>query len=563
MLTVTRQIHTFLERENKINSERGMLKFDRKRAPWVALISVLLIYTFVWGVIGVRYEVNDDATLSNIAAGAYGANTQYLVYINILVGWFLKPFFALFPGFNWLYALQTVAVIAALTILFCMVLNELGMERGLPVAFLVICVYGIDLFYSFQYVKNSGICLIVGFLLFAKHLGHWNFYTFLGGAFVVFGSMLRFQNFMAVGALSAMLLLTRFSVLDSREKKAAILSFLLLLSVVCLVKGIDILSYQMDDGWRTFTKYNDVRTSISDFRLQFLQDPEGLASLQYSANDVDVLRGWQFWDNEVFSVEKLNGILQTLPNNSFSNTLRQMYSYTMEILNAAPFHLLFCTLCLLWLICAKKCSSLGFVGTVFILGALMLYLAYRGRYPHRVDFVLICAATLFGWQCCRWQGSVKLLNLRFLAAITGLFALACFPYWYQHRIDMKEYRETSVDSPKYHQYSADKEHIYLLDVDVLDSISGYDVLHPRTKDFFSNIVFLGGWLSMSPFQTDVLRQYDVANPYRDMIDNERVYLVDYLYVQTKEMFLKEHYNANVRCEIVDNEGTFWTWQIKT
>lgn len=68
---------------------------------------------------------------------------------------------------------------------------------------------------------------------------------------------------------------------------------------------------------------------------------------------------------------------------------------------------------------------------------------------------------------------------------------------------------------------------------------------------------------MSPFQTDVLRQYDVANPYRDMIDNERVYLVDYLYVQTKEMFLKEHYNANVRCEIVDNEATFWTWQIKT
>ena len=83
-----------------------MGKAENHRARLNALIAlgmVLAVYALVWLAFGVRYEVNDDATLCNIAAGAYGEDSQYLVYINILIGYFLKPFYWVLPGVNWLY----------------------------------------------------------------------------------------------------------------------------------------------------------------------------------------------------------------------------------------------------------------------------------------------------------------------------------------------------------------------------------------------------------------------------------------------------------------------------
>ena len=90
-----------------IDERKMMNQVCKKYRCFIELLMVLCIYALVWILFGVRYEVNDDAILSNIAAGAYGRDTQYLVYINILIGWFLKPFFTLLPGLNWLYLLQS------------------------------------------------------------------------------------------------------------------------------------------------------------------------------------------------------------------------------------------------------------------------------------------------------------------------------------------------------------------------------------------------------------------------------------------------------------------------
>lgn len=66
----------------------------------------------------------------------------------------------------------------------------------------------------------------------------------------------------------------------------------------------------------------------------------------------------------------------------------------------------------------------------------------------------------------------------------------------QLRTDMQQYRIDRPDRPEYHEMSADKEHLYLMDVETLDSLAGNDVFHPRPAGFFSNIVELGGWLSV-------------------------------------------------------------------
>ena len=66
----------------RIRKGSDFVENTEKKVQWLKLlfpwILVLAVYALVWLFLGVRYEVNDDATLCNIAAGAYGEESQYL-----------------------------------------------------------------------------------------------------------------------------------------------------------------------------------------------------------------------------------------------------------------------------------------------------------------------------------------------------------------------------------------------------------------------------------------------------------------------------------------------------
>ena len=91
-------------------------KKDWRRTA-LAMALALACFFATWAVFGLRYELNDDAQLANIAMGAYGEDTHHLVYVNVLLGWLLKPFYALAANVNWYYFLQVAANVAAFGLL--------------------------------------------------------------------------------------------------------------------------------------------------------------------------------------------------------------------------------------------------------------------------------------------------------------------------------------------------------------------------------------------------------------------------------------------------------------
>lgn len=518
--------------------------------PW---LMVLAAYVLVWLFLGVRYEVNDDATLCNIAAGAYGEDSQYLVYINILIGWFLKPFYWVAPGVNWLYFFQVGADIAAMAVLCRMLLEKCGRFQGTILSVLLLLLAGVDLFYSFQYVKNSGLYLIVGLALMADHLGRWDRGMAWGIFWVVLGSMVRFQNFPAVGGMAAALLLWRFFPLGKAEKKRAVAAMLVMFCLVGLAKGADILAYRMDDGWRAYTEYNAARTEVSDFRFQYILNSQDMVNYGYSPNDYDTLNSWSFWDDNVFSTQALEDLAQKLPQNGLISAAKDAVHYCLTVFDNAPFHLLLCSVVLVWLFYGRKKNSWAFLATGVLYACMVFYLAWRGRFPHRVEYVLVLAAAVFAAMCCEWNGREKQIPKKVLLFFAAGVLVVCMPYLRETQDAMEGYFAGRQPRAEYTEYSQDKEHLYLVDVSVLDSLAGYDVLHPRGKDFFSNIVVMGGWLSHAPHRIQAMANYGVENPYLDMVDNERVYLVDSYNVSAKEIYFKEHYDMTVEREVLREE----------
>ncbi len=520
---------------------RSALEFGKRH-----LIPVLIpLFTLLAAacLFGIYYEVNDDATLSNIASGAYGPDSHCLIYVNFLLGLLLKPFYAVVPSLNWFVILQLAADVLCLGLLCRLLWERFGAAKGWLIAAALMLCFGLDLFASFQYVKNAGLYLVTGFVLLAKHLGTLRPALFGGIGLIVLGSMVRFDTFYAIGGLSAALLLWYFFRLNRREKLRAVLCMLLVFALVFGARLADHAFYQADPVWRDFTRYNEVRTTISDFRLQFLDNPALVAEEGYNMNDYWMIERWGYYDPEVFPVEKLQAFADKIPRNSIRRAAWEAAKTGIRFLYREPMFLFLGLTALGWLLCSDKKSAPAVLGVCAMLGLLLFYLCFKGRLPHRVEWVLAFGTAVFLLFLCRAK-PVPCKKRIFAAGLGVICAASVFFYaglW-------RERRSFPVQRPavneSYNAMSADKQHLYFADILLLDSLAGYDVFHARPRDYFSNIVVTGGWTSASAFDADTLHRYGFENPYRALASNDpRVLLADFYSTEIKATYLHDHYGV--------------------
>ena len=135
------------------------------RQELCCLGSAALAFGAVFLLLGVRYEVNDDALISCIAAGAYGGDRVRLCYVNLLIGWALTPFYSLTQSINW-YVVFSVAglFVCAVELARCAV-RKLGTFPGLCLWWAGMLLLGVDAVHAFQYTKNAAIFTLTGWLV--------------------------------------------------------------------------------------------------------------------------------------------------------------------------------------------------------------------------------------------------------------------------------------------------------------------------------------------------------------------------------------------------------------
>ena len=66
----------------------------------------------------VKYEVSDDFVMSAILSGAYGGSLNpHLIFINVLWGYLLTPFYLILPEISWYLIFQLLLCFLSFTIL--------------------------------------------------------------------------------------------------------------------------------------------------------------------------------------------------------------------------------------------------------------------------------------------------------------------------------------------------------------------------------------------------------------------------------------------------------------
>ena len=103
------------------------------------ILMICLTVFFVFNRYGYTfYQTNDDEALNLIAAGAYGTGySQYLIYINIIAGWFLRICYQLFPSVNWYYSISLALNITGIYCIAECLTREKSMFDQIWVTFLI------------------------------------------------------------------------------------------------------------------------------------------------------------------------------------------------------------------------------------------------------------------------------------------------------------------------------------------------------------------------------------------------------------------------------------------
>lgn len=555
----------------------------------------LLFYVFfyypVWG-------TNDDVGMLAFFVGAKGVRDPHALYINILLGKVFCRLYGMVPDFPW-YPLAQYAVIYCSVTLVCHVLiKRLGRER-LWLVIIFAAAFSYEGYIRIQFTKTAGIACAAGGLLLVYALSRRKVaiaYYLIGLALMMIGSMYRYNQFQCELALFFGLAFYLFlslvfspakgkivSLTDRRDdldgmssKKErmgrlvfCIFTALLVLGMGTGLRQIHKMGYSSKE-WQEFQAYNLARATLLDYGMPDYDEYEE----EYNALGIDrtayrLFNKWTHADSEKITTEVMQKILaMQKPKDVISKKF--VKGYIKTILPGIPKIMtfwLFAAFAVVWLIDGKKRPKeciclLCQAGIVLIL---YFYFFYLGRYLlNRVDvgIWMIMSMTvlwMIGSSKTRFPGS-----LRVILMLIGIFAVSYSArnmLRVNQKAKMQSFEERKAVVEAIH---ADSDHIYLTKTNTITLAKAYNVWDNIPFGIFTNQHYLGGWASNTPVAQEVLKKWGINNPMRDMIDNDKVYLID-KDIELTERYLRIWYDEKAAAVRIKNKklSPYKVWQIRT
>lgn len=504
--------------------------YRRNKQKLMAATAVVMAFAVAFAstkAFGVIYQTNDDATLANIAAGAYGSDTLRMVYVNVLFSLILRPLYAMHTA-NWYVLVQLLLVTISIATVSYILMKRMGFFCGGVISAAMLVAFADPIFHSFQYTESAFIILSCGLIVLIDNLGEFNWKTIAGILLALMGSLIRWDVFYAVGGLSSVLFIYQFFRLEKVGKNRAVITMAVLFAVIFGAKAVDVMAYKTDPRWNEFYMYNKARTAYSDYKVYQLSDEENPFE-EYGITDIDytMLNNWNFYDEEKFTTQLLNEISQGGQQITVKELALQTFEQIKEMLCGNSYRIFFMRIILLSVISLRpRWSSVAMVFMYGIFSILVGYLVYRMRFVFWVEMGIIWTVSVFALYCIGQTQIKSPINMIAAVAILGVMVYLCVPAYKQlYLVDRAVYAEwAELEEPYFEAMVEDKEHIYLLSTLSIENVAGHDVQNPRQEGFFSNIVAYGGWLSRAPHRDKVLADYGLERPLVDAVDNPLVYL---------------------------------------
>lgn len=316
--------------------ERYILSMIRKSPLFYAIflnILFLLLY-FAFG--QVRHGSLDDYFMSSVLTGAYGGEYDvHMYFVNAAYGYFLKPFYWLFPKAGWYFIFELFGTFLAFSTLSYFVIQRMNNKWGLALSVLILAALTPDFYFQLSFTQCATAYTAAGIVSFSFGLSEEKKkFLVLGGLFLLTGSIMRFEGFL-IGLPIFSLLLVIQMYERKRIRLAAVVALCLSFISIWGVKEYDQSLYS-EGEYKYYADYQPIRAFFGDGAFYDKESTfDELEERGMSGLDFNLLKAWVFYDTEVFQIDSLKPIKDVAQNNLYKpNPQRVVAAFFLSISNA-------------------------------------------------------------------------------------------------------------------------------------------------------------------------------------------------------------------------------------
>lgn len=553
--------------------DRTYLK-QKYRKISVALISNLLILGAMAAFMRPSFETNDDIVFAELGSGLRGVKDAHLVFQNYGLGMIYRLLYGVTGRLPWYTIVQYMILFAAFTVVTYVLISRLGEISGLCLFVILACGFGYEGYIHLQFTKTAGIAAAaaVFLLLYLLEQEKYSWWGIAGGILLaVIAYMYREDQFWAsCGLMAGAGLLFLFDLRKYRNKKLrrleiCVLTFGVLLLSVFGVDRWDSSKYRSAE-WKEYQEFNQLRSELLDYGFpDYDSNQEIYEELGISREAYELYKSWNFNDTEKFDTEVMKKLVDLKQKRPL--TIRTVTAFLRRFpsdLLRMPMFYFFAVFAVLWLLCGKKdvFSIISVLAECLLLVAVYFYLYYQGRYMvNRVDVGLWFSACLV----MLWifsSGEVRYMNTK----VSVLLCMICvvlgqFMMYKDWRLATSSIPEARVSQRAVLEtIGTDKEHTYLAKSGMLSEIVCYGPFDCMPENLLDNVYWFGGWECRTPGYTRAMEVRGIINPYRDVVNNENVYLVDDNIDLTLK-YIRQYYAENAEAVFVKTIGNVDVYQI--
>ena len=553
--------------------DRTYLK-QKYRKISVTLISNLLILGAMAAVMRPSFETNDDIVFAELGSGLRGVKDAHLVFQNYGLGMIYRFLYGVTGRLPWYTIVQYMILFVAFTVVTYVLISRLGEISGLCLFVILACGFGYEGYIHLQFTKTAGIAAAAAVFLLLHLLEQekYSWWGIAGGILLaVIAYMYREDQFWAsCGLMAGAGVLFLFDLRKYRNKKLrrigiCVLTFGVLLLSVFGVDRWDSSKYRSAE-WKEYQEFNQLRSELLDYGFpDYDSNQEIYEELGISREAYELYKSWNFNDTEKFDTEVMKKLVDLKQKRPL--TIRTVTAFIRRFpsdLLRMPMFYSFAVFALLWILCGKKdvFSVISVLAECLLLVAVYFYLYYQGRYMvNRVDVGLWFSACLV----MLWifsSGEVRYMNTKMSVLLCMIcVVLGQFMMYKDWRLATSSIPEARVSQRAVLEtIGTDKEHVYLAKSGMLSEIVCYGPFDRMPENLLDNVYWFGGWECRTPGYTKAMEAHGIINPYRDVVNNENIYLVDDNIDLTLK-YIRQYYAENAEAVFVKTIGNVDVYQI--
>ncbi len=541
-----------------------------RKSPLFLALCLNLFFLFLYLAFGqIRHGSLDDYFMSSVLTGAYGGEYDvHMYFVNSAYGYFLKPFYWLFPKVGWYFIFELVGTFAAFTTFTYFIIRRLGSKYGAFVSALLLASLTPDFYFQLSFTQCATIYTAAGIVsFFFGALEDKKRFLVVGGLFLVAGSVMRHEGFLLGIPWMVLLSFVLWRTKKLFTKKFFITLFLVLAAIYGLREHDRYLFSEGD--YKYYAAYQPIRAYFGDGAFYDQESTfDELEERGMSGSDFKNLKAWMYYDTDVYQIDSLKPIREVTQNNLYkANYKRVVVQYLFSISNALMrcsgwCWVLFCVL--LMLSSSKKANVYPWV-SFGIVAVCIGYLLLLNRLVYHVESgIWVYAITsaipfmrkevLTNNELFLKKEKKYLLGIVLLSAVFAVIGVSNQGYL-KKNISVIETPKIPKDWEEFLDYAGSHlDDVFLLSFNRYMELGA--VKNPAYKAIESgswqNIFSWGYWNIHLPGMKYEFEKRGVQNPIRDVV-HKNVYVLEDEFGPVLGSFYLEHYHDSV---VVDTVKTF-------